>query len=260
MVDLPSDLRPLLLGGGAVEVSPGAGFRLTLPPTKKGYADAQIDDYRALARGRFPWSPPVQLDLRARASHPEPLGTLGFGFWNDPFSLALGLGGAARRLPAAPRAVWFFYGSPPNDLCLAPGVPGHGWKASLLTSAAVPALLLAPLAACAVLLARIPGLRRPIVQAARLAVKAVECPLDVRLDEWHSYALRWERDRAVFLVDGQVTQVAEARVEGPLGFVAWVDNQYAVASPEGGLRFGVIPTEEEQWLEIAALSLEQGRS
>jgi hypothetical protein len=45
---------------------------------------------------------------------------------------------------------------------------------------------------------------------------------------------------------------------GPLGFVAWIDNQFAVASPEGGFRFGTLATQEEQWLEIENLSLEPG--
>ena len=36
---------------------------------------------------------------------------------------------------------------------------------------------------------------------------------------------------------------------GPLGFVAWVDNQYAIATPRGELRFGTIASERE-WLEL----------
>jgi hypothetical protein len=37
--------------------------------------------------------------------------------------------------------------------------------------------------------------------------------------------------------------------------VAWIDNQYAVASPDGGFRFGVLPLAEEQWLEIRDLEV-----
>jgi hypothetical protein len=37
--------------------------------------------------------------------------------------------------------------------------------------------------------------------------------------------------------------------------VTWIDNQYAVASPEKGFRFGVIPTSREQWLEISDLEI-----
>jgi hypothetical protein len=36
---------------------------------------------------------------------------------------------------------------------------------------------------------------------------------------------------------------------GPLGFVAWIDNQYAIATPQGSLRFGTVSSSAE-WLEI----------
>jgi hypothetical protein len=34
-----------------------------------------------------------------------------------------------------------------------------------------------------------------------------------------------------------------------------MDNQYAIASPEGGFRFGVLPLAEEQWLEIRGVEV-----
>jgi hypothetical protein len=37
--------------------------------------------------------------------------------------------------------------------------------------------------------------------------------------------------------------------------VVWIDNQYAIASPEKGFRFGVIPTGHQQWLEISDLEI-----
>jgi hypothetical protein len=42
----------------------------------------------------------------------------------------------------------------------------------------------------------------------------------------------------------------------PLGLVIWIDNQYLVASPQGGFRFGTLKTEAEQWLEIEDLIIE----
>src|SRR3990172_5905181 len=101
MPELPLGLRPYLVGGGRLE-SGETGFRLTLPPTPSGYADAQVDDYQGLPRHRFPWRPPLRLSLEARASHSAPLGTLGFGFWNDPFAPPPGVGGGAPRAPAPP--------------------------------------------------------------------------------------------------------------------------------------------------------------
>ena len=43
---------------------------------------------------------------------------------------------------------------------------------------------------------------------------------------------------------------------GPLGFVLWIDNQYAVASLEGRFGFGVLPLPETQWLEVDGLVIE----
>jgi hypothetical protein len=110
----------------------GERVTLRLPPAS-GYADSQLDDTQGRARRLFRWRPPLRFSVRARTSIPDPRGTFGFGFWNDPFSLSLGMGGAARKLPAAPQCAWFFYGSPPHDLPLAEGVPGSGWKAQTLS-------------------------------------------------------------------------------------------------------------------------------
>ncbi len=248
------EYQPLEIGGGLSRHQRDR-WLLSLPPDRRAYADAQIDDYRGLSRADLPWQPPVELALRARASSPHPRGTLGFGFWNDPFTLALGQGGAARRLPAAPQAIWFFYGSPPNHLTFVPGIPGAGWKAMSLRSPRVPALVLAAPAAAAFLLSFLPGIRRPVMKAALGTVSASESLLAAPLDEWHSYRLQWRRDSAVFWMDGENVLTAPDPPSGPLGFVAWIDNQYAVASPEKGLRFGVLPTEMGQTLEIDGLAI-----
>jgi len=252
---LPVQLEWLETGGGSVRESPGGTFRLIIPPTTRGYAVAQVDDYRKLPRRRFPWRPPLRLSLRARALHPHPIGTLGFGFWNDPFTFSLGQSGAARRIPAAPQALWFFYGSPPSDMALVPGVPGHGWKASSLDTPTIPSLLLAPIAAGAVALAQVPCLRHWVMRVALRAINADECLLDLDLREWHLYSITWLPEGASFEVDRETVLNVSTPPSGPLGFVAWIDNQYAVASPDGGFRFGILPTEKEQWLEIADLSL-----
>jgi hypothetical protein len=250
-------LAPFLTGGGRAERDPEGTWRLMIPPVAQGYADAQIDDYRPVLRRAFPWSPPLRLTLRARADAPEPVGTLGFGLWNDPFTLALGQGGAARRLPASPETVWFFYGSPPNDLAFSPGVPGHGWKASSLSGPALPPLALLPGAGAAFLLSRFPLLGSAVVRAAKRAVRAAEAAITVPLDSWHEYALEWHPCEARFAVDGSPLLITEIVPRPPLGFVAWIDNQYATASTKRGFRFGVLPTPSSQTLEIAELRIER---
>jgi hypothetical protein len=248
-------LKLVEISGGRVSTS-GGRIRLELPAIDRGYADAQVDDYAGLRRREFPWLPPLRMTLSARASSAHPLGTLGFGFWNDPFSFSLGQGGAARRLPAPPQALWFFYGSPPNDMHFLREMPAHGWKASSLRSPAVPPLLLAPAAGVATALAQIGFLRRPVMQAALGTVAASEAVVEAPLDVWQRYELTWDAHQARFRVEDEEILVAPAPPSGPLGFVAWIDNQFAIASPKGGFRFGVLPTHSPQWLEIEALKIE----
>jgi hypothetical protein len=248
--------KRLEIGGGVVEEIPSGSIRLSIPPTPSGYANAQRDDYRLLPRRKFLWRPPLNLSLKACASHDRPLGTLGFGFWNDPFSISFGQGGASRRLPTTPKALWFFYGSPPNDLPLASGVPGYGWKAASLDSISLPTAFLAPLAICALILSRISIFRGWVMRTAMRQVTAFERPLPHSLDDWHTYSLTWLSEGATFKVDGEVVLEAPRVPTTPLGFVMWIDNQYAVATPEDGFHFGVLPLKETQWLEVNDLQVE----
>ena len=251
----PPHWEPVEIGGGRVRRLNADHVCFTLPALSGGYSDAQIDDYRRLSRRNFPWNPPVRMRLEARASTPHPQGTLGFGFWNDPFSLSLGQGGAARRLPSSPQTVWFFYGSHPHDLALDPGVPGSGWKAAVLRTPQIPSLALAPLALGAIALAQIPGLKRPVIRTALQFAQAKESLISKPLNEWHHYELEWLERGARFSVDGQTVLHTTISPSAPLGFVTWIDNQYAIASPEGGFRFGVLPLGKEQWLEIRGLEV-----
>ncbi|MBN2086130.1 MAG: family 16 glycosylhydrolase [Anaerolineales bacterium] len=258
-------LLPWEIGGGRVRRSPEGALPLPaaaagtpplidhadlrIPPVRC-YADAQLDDTQALARERFRWTPPLRFSVHARASIPNPLGTFGFGFWNDPFSLSLGMGGAGRKLPAAPQCAWFFYGSPPHDLALAQGVPGSGWKAQTLSFRPLPPLLLAPIAAGGALLAAFPRTRRWAFRRARRFYSAEERRLEVDPAAWHKYAIEWTATAVHFFVDDAEVLNAPRPPRPPLGLVLWIDNQYAVASPEKGFGFGVLPLEQEQSLEL----------
>jgi len=254
-------LAALEINGGLVNHDPTAGRALlTVPPTTVGhYTNAQLDDYhdwtgRLPRRRPFTLAAPLRLRLRARASHAAPVGTLGFGFWNEPFSLT-------GSVLSAPSVVWFFYAAPPSDMALVPGVPGHGWKAATLTTGRWPSVLLAPGALAAILLTRIPGLGRPIMRLARRFVTAHEAPLPyVALNDWHAYEIDWQITRAVFRVDGQERLSAPTPSRGPLGFVLWIDNQYAIASADGRFGFGVSPLSAPQWLEVEQLRFEGNAS
>jgi hypothetical protein len=255
MVQLPFGLTPLLINGGTLEIVEDQVIRFTLPTHSKKYCDAQVDDYHLIPREQFPWSPPCRMILRARASHPDPPGTLGFGFWNDPFTISIGQGGAARRFPVPPQSIWFFYGSKENDIRLNPRFPGHGWKASTIRSPKIPGLILAPAAAVAMATTPLPIFRTWIMNIIQRIEKVDEVMLKAPLDQWHTYSIDWSIEAAIFHVDGIEVLRAEDPPTGPLGFVAWIDNQYALASPESRFRFGVIPTIENQWFEIEMIDL-----
>ncbi|MBI3362110.1 MAG: hypothetical protein HY023_13485 [Chloroflexi bacterium] len=262
--------RPFVAGGGTLDLR-AATLRLTIPPTgARRYADAQIDDYHSLRRSRFPWRPPLRMSVRARmshessprhlAEHPERSerasfvtrhslqGTAGFGFWNDPFTLTGG------GVVAAPNVVWFFYASPPSNMTLVEGVPGWGWKAAVINSSRVPGIILAPAALIAALLTKVPGLGRRVIAAARRAMRVSEAILPQSMTEWHTYELEWREREAIFWVDGVETLRAPDPPRGPLGFVAWVDNQYAIATPQGRFGFGMVETTEPQWIELESVS------
>ena len=92
----------------------------------------------------------------------------------------------------------------------------------------------------------------------RKQAAAVEILLDTPLDEWHEYAMSWQPSGAVFRIDGEIVAESSIVPHGPLGFVVWIDNQYAVLSEAKGIRFGLLPTGQEYSLEIQDLQVERG--
>lgn len=239
--------RRLRVGGAGLALGPH-GLRLWLPgASARAYADAQLDDYSGLARARFPWRPPLRLTVCARASGAL-LGTAGFGFWNNPLAP---LGGA----PALPAALWFFHASPPSDLPLALGVPGQGWKAACIDATTPAALAWAPLAAPVALANRLPALERRIWPAVQRSLRISEAAIPALGQPWRTHTLEWRRDGARFLIDGVCVHETERAPRGPLGFVAWLDNQWAVVSPRGRFGWGLLDT-PEQWLDLGRLEIE----
>ena len=236
-------------GGGQIAVADSI-LRLRLPGARAGrYSDAQLDDYTGLPRRRYPWRPPLRLEARARASHPADLlrGTAGFGFWNYPLT-------AAGGVPRLPDAVWFFAASSPSNMALVPGGAGHGWKAQVVHAHRWGALAAGIPTAAAVARARLTGRDEAAARWVQRLSGAQEAVLVANLAEWHDYALEWRADAARFWVDGRPVLAASRPPRGPLGFVVWIDNQYAVATPRGALRFGTLDA-GAQWLELDRLRI-----
>lgn len=250
--DLADRWQRYVKGQGVLEPTGSTLRFVTSDATAQAYSDAQIDDYQGLPRRRFPWRPPLRLTVRARFSHPAGTlrGTAGFGFWNDPFLMT------GARLPTLPRAIWFFYGSPPSNMKLDRETPGHGWKAvtiDALRPIVLPLVLVAP---PAVLLMNVPSLYRALWPPIQRAVNVRERAVDAEVTAWHTYTIEWGTDQARFGVDGEWILDRAPAPRGPLGFVTWLDNQYMVVTPWGRFGWGVLDAPGRQWMELDHLSIE----
>jgi hypothetical protein len=247
----------LLAGTGTLEPS-ASTLRFALnEATAHEYSNAQIDDYQGRSRRDFRWYPPLRLCVRARFSDPEERlrGTAGFGFWNDPFLMT------GARLPALPRAIWFFYTSPPSNIKLDLTAPGYGWKAATLDASRPAALAWAPVAPLAMLLMNHPSAYRRLWPSIQRALLVRESVLAVDMTQWHTYVLEWGVARSRFGTiqdqDHATTHILEApSPKGPLGFVMWLDNQYLVATPWGRLQWGLVDAARRQWMEIDWFTIE----
>jgi hypothetical protein len=248
---LQSRWQPLLIGSGQLKLANSKLVCSIGPGDAKTYHDAQISDYAGLRRREYPWRPPLNMTVRAHFSHPaEKLrGTAGFGFWNQPFMPG------GQGWPRLPRAVWFFFGSPPNNMALAKGVPGYGWKAATFDAMTPGFFGLLPFAPLGFLLMRIPALYERFWPLGQRAIRVSECLLSADLAIPHTYTLIWQMDGVDFSVDGEPVHHAPYAPGGPLGFIAWIDNQYAVVTPQGRFGFGYLPLAEEQWLAIDLIEI-----
>jgi hypothetical protein len=250
-----------LVGTGSL-LPTGSALRFLLAgASSESYSNAQIDDYQRLHRRAFIWHPPVRMIVRARfsASADQLRGTAGFGFWNDPFMMT------EKRLPALPRAAWFFYASPASNMKLDMQTPGHGWKAATLDARSPAALAWAPLTPLAVPLMNIRPLYRTLWPSIQRALKVREVPVEIDMTHWHTYALEWDLARARFGLAGEegspVSLILDAPSPGgPLGFVMWLDNQYLVVTPWGRLGWGLLDVPEPQWMEVAKITIEPVKS
>lgn len=230
-------------GAGQVEQD-GDGWALRVTPASAvAYSNAMLTSYHT--RRDFSFGAGARLELTAHAEGTLH-GTAGFGFWNHPYGMGL----------RPPRAVWFFFSTPPNDMPLALGVPGHGFKATVFDAQRLPFYALLPFAPLGVLLMRVPLLYRALWPVGQWAIGVDECALDAALLRTpRRYAIDWGRDRVTFSMDGDTVFTTRRVPRGQLGFVAWVDNQYAIVTPQGRVGAGVVDGQDSQTLFVKHLTL-----
>ena len=246
----PSDTWQITEHGDGVVHRRDDEIRLTLPPgAAAAYHDAQISDYSLPARD-FRNAPPLRLQVRARAEG-ELIGTAGFGFWNHAFV-------PGERSFRLPQAIWFSFGGPPNEIALARGVPGSGWKAGTFNARNWRFCALLPLAPLGFLLMRSKLIYNALWPFGQSAIGVNEAALAPELlDDFHSYSIEWRGDGAAFAVDGEVVLRTSRAPGNRLGFIAWIDNQFAIVTPQGRFGRGLLDIPAEQSLRLRDLSIEQ---
>ena len=238
------------VGRAGIEPCPHALRLLTEDAHDGVLADAQIDDYHGRSREDLPWRPPLRLEVRARWSRPqfELRGTTGFGFWNDPVD-------AAGRFVAAPSCLWFFHASAPSRLRLRDGARREGFVAGAMRGGRVPR----PLLRAGTLALRLPVLGRLATRIGERRVGGgdVLLPDDLDLTAWHDFRLDWTEAGASFAVDGTVVAAFESdeTPTGPLGFVAWIDNNWACLEATRRYHPGRLAAPGCQSLELARVSI-----
>lgn len=224
-------------------------WRLYLPPAvdnSRGYHDAQIATYRT--RQDFQYQPGTRLQLTAYAEG-DLQGTAGFGFWNHPFV-------PGERGVRLPKALWFFFSAPPSNMRLAYGVDGSGWKAATFDATRWQFLALLPTAPLGFLLMKIPTWYRQLWPIGQRALAVQEAMLDsALLRTERTYTLEWRAEGIQFMVDNVPVLNAAVQINGTLGFIAWVDNQYAIVTPQGHFRMGTVPVNNPQTLVLRDISI-----
>lgn len=250
------NLQTRLTPSASIQRVSSDGWRLSLSPgDHKEYRWAQLDDYLHIARNRFSWKAPVQLSVHARVSAPDLPGTWGFGFWNDPLNFSLGLNGMARRLPALPNTAWFFYASPPNFLAFNDLHPANGFLTAVFSSPQIPSLFFAPAVPLLPLAVFKPAARLLRRLASRI-IREDAKQIETDVTQWHFYRLEWLPQSVSFFMDNLLLYQTDIAPRGKLGFVLWIDNQYAALTAQGIFSAGKLAYSETSWMEIKHLDIQ----
>jgi hypothetical protein len=228
-------------------------LHLSIPTAEAAaYSNAQITSYDPKSPN-FQFKAPLRMSVTSFSSlHPGDLkGTAGFGFWNHPFE-------PGQWWRIQPQALWFFFGAPPNNMPLADGVPGHGWKAATFDAKRKRALVLLPLAPIGVFLMRFPALYRLLWPIGQAAIGVNEVLLDPQmLNSEQTYTLEWLPDTARFSVDGKLVMETKRPPRNALGFIAWMDNQYRIVTPQGSFGGGLVDVPRPQSLVLSEIKIEE---
>jgi len=237
-------------GSGLVTGRLGA-MHLSVPMNDGAqYHNAQITNYQT--KDDFNLKPPIQLKVTAYANLPadQLRGTAGFGFWNHAFR-------AGTPRIALPQALWFFFAGHDSNMSLAQGINGNGWKAATFDAQRWQFYAMLPLALPGFLLMRIPAFYKRFWRIGQQAIGVNEAIIPCKtLSQEHIYTINWYPDYAEFFVDDEKVMHTNSVPDSTLGFIAWMDNQYAIVTPQGQFGFGTVSFATEQTLVLRNIEIQ----
>lgn len=114
-----------------------------------------------------------------------------------------------------------------------------------------------PLMGLVDLATRMPLARKVFLWLAYRTLSMGDRLLEVDMRGWHAYSLHWQREAALFQVDGREVYGVANPPRLPLGFVAWMDNNCASMTPAGGLETGQLSVPHRQCLEIDYIKISE---
>jgi hypothetical protein len=136
--------------------------------------------------------------------------------------------------------------------------PGRGWKAATIDALRWPFFLLLPTAPLAIPLMNVRALYRRLWPVAQRAIGVRETLVEAEMMDRHRYVIEWDVGQARFYVDEALVLDSDTSPRGPLGFVMWLDNQYAIVTPWGRFGYGLLDAPGRQWMAVDALTIEPG--
>ena len=163
----------------------------------------------------------------------------------------------ARKLPSLPNAAWFFHACELNYLSFNDQAPGNGFLTAVYNSPCLPPLLILPAALGLPLLSLRPISRMVRRIASRLIAYCAACS-GLNPTRWRRYEIMIDVDGTRFNIDRRIVFQTTLAPNGALGFVLWIDNQFAAYHPNGSIKAGRRAHHQPAWLDIRELSIEMG--
>ena len=124
----------------------------------------------------------------------------------------------------------------------------------LRPSPPIPPALLA-LAAPVFPLLTLPWLAKRIRPAIARVIKDDSRSINLDVTQWNQYTGQLEQSLVRFKIDKAEIFRTKVAPRSPLGFVIWIDNQFASFPPNGKLAYGTMKNSRPAWIEVKQIEI-----